>query len=1057
MSFIEKTNVELGDEFRQKITTAYRLDETTVVENLLQIAQWHDPKQQAAVEARATKMVENMRHQEAAKGGIDRLLNEYDLSSEEGIALMCLAESLLRIPDAKTMDKFIKDKLARGDWKSHLDRENPLFVNAATWGLMLTGKIYRGPENSATKWGKVLNKLVKTSGEGVIRSSLKQAMQIMGRQFVMGETIEEALDRAAEKEHQNYTFSYDMLGEAAKTYQDAERYFAAYKDAIAALARVNSKNVHQGPGISVKLSALHPRYELAKRDLVFDELLPKLLQLVEQAKAANVGFTVDAEESERLDLSLDLIEAVLSSNALDLPQGRWQGFGLAVQAYQKRAVPVLDWLSVVSKKYQTRMMVRLVKGAYWDAEIKKSQEQGLSGFPVFTRKQATDVSYVACAKRMLAEPEVFYPQFATHNAYTVAAVMEIAGDNGDFEFQRLHGMGQSLYDDLVTKEGMRCRVYAPVGGHKHLLAYLVRRLLENGANTSFVNRINDADAPISDLVACPIAKLRSKQHKPHPHILLPIDLFDGSRKNSRGIDISNRQRLHDLQQALPQALSDTNLLMPLPGSINQDKKAQMTEIVRNPSDHQHALGEVVLASTDVVERAIAKVSGSQPAWDGVGVAARSKIIEHVGDLLEDRQEEFLALLITEAGKTLNNAIAEVREAIDFCRYYAHQANSQWAKPEVLPGPTGESNTLQVHGRGMMVCISPWNFPLAIFMGQVVAALVSGNTVIAKPAEQTPVVALKAVQLMYEAGVPEEVLACLPGDGETVGAKLVNAPETAGVLFTGSYHTAKIIERSLAKREGPIVPLIAETGGQNCLIVDSTALLEQVVTDAVMSAFDSAGQRCSALRVMMVHESIADELLDMLVGAMKALQVGDPRMLATDIGPVIDDEAKNMLQQHIARMQREAKILYQCTLENSNAQGTFVPPTLVELDSLEQLQDEVFGPVLHVLRYKSVNLNEHIDTINNLGFGLTFGLQSRIEDHIDAVEQRVQAGNLYINRNTVGAVVGVQPFGGQGLSGTGPKAGGPHYLARLVTERTLSINTTAFGGNASLLSLDDDAD
>ncbi len=1032
---------------RQTLRATYHADETEVVEALLAEAEMPAPAR-TRVEERATQLVEEVRRRRLGQGGIDAFMNEYELSSREGVVLMCLAEALLRVPDADTADRLIKDKLAEADWGAHLGHSESLFVNASTWALMLTGRVIRLDQGQTDDLADVLRRLVARSGEPVIRSAVTQAMRILGRQFVMGRTIGEALERARPLEAKGYTYSYDMLGEAAYTMADAERYFASYRDAIGAIGKAaQGKGPIAAPGISVKLSALHPRYLFAQRDRVLSELVPRLRQLAADAKAADIGLTVDAEEADRLDISLDVIEAVSGDPEL----AGWNGFGLAVQAYLKRGAPLIDWLAEMARRHQRRLMVRLVKGAYWDTEVKRAQEQGLAGYPVFTSKASTDVSYLTCVKKLLADPEAFYPQFATHNAHSLATVMERAGNSADYEFQRLHGMGEALYEQVVEESqlGISCRIYAPVGSHEDLLAYLVRRLLENGANTSFVNRIQDEKLPISEIVADPVAKVRGWDKIPHPNIPLPADLYGAARRAARGLDLSDVPAL----AALGRAAAQTGPWQAGPIVGGQERHGAALDL-HNPADRRQVVGEVTEASEADIERALGLAAEAAPAWDAAPAEARAACLERAADLYEENTAELVALCIREAGKTVNDAIAEIREAVDFCRYYALKAREDFAGPLVLPGPTGERDELSLHGRGTFLCISPWNFPLAIFTGQVTAALAAGNAVIAKPAEQTPLVAAAAVRLLHKAGVPGEVLHLLPGDGPKVGGPLVADPRISGVAFTGSTEVARLINQALAQREGPIVPLIAETGGQNAMIVDSTALPEQVTRDVIASAFQSAGQRCSALRVLFLQDSVANRMLEMISGAVHELKVGDPAWLSTDIGPVIDSEAQAMLQAHVKRMTQEAKLVAQARLGEDCAAGTFVAPAAFEIDALSRLQREVFGPILHVIRYPSDRLDQVIEAINGTGYGLTLGIHSRIDTTVDYIHRRLKVGNAYVNRNIIGAVVGVQPFGGEGLSGTGPKAGGPHYLHRFATERTLSVDTTAAGGNASLMSLEE---
>jgi RHH-type transcriptional regulator, proline utilization regulon repressor / proline dehydrogenase / delta 1-pyrroline-5-carboxylate dehydrogenase len=1039
-----------ADHLRSRLRQAYRADETAIVEQLLIAAELPAPTLDRIAE-RARDLVRKVRAARVGQGGLDAFLHEYELSSRQGVVLMCLAEALLRIPDAETANLLIKDKLADAEWEKHLGGSESVFVNASTWALMLTGRVIRLDKTGEDLAG-VLRRLVARSGEPVIRQAVTQAMRILGRQFVMGRTIEEALERARGPERRGYRYSYDMLGEAARTASDAERYDRHYRAAIAAIGRASSgRGPIEGPGISVKLSALHPRYEFAQSRRVMQELVPRLAALARLARDVDIGFTVDAEEAERLDLSLDVVEAVSADAAL----AGWNGFGLAIQGYQKRALPLIDWLAAMAHRHGRRLMVRLVKGAYWDSEIKQSQERGLEGYPVFTRKASTDVSYIACAKRLLADPEAFYPQFATHNAHTLAAVLEMARNRRDFEFQRLHGMGEALYDQVVATDaaGHPCRVYAPVGSHEELLAYLVRRLLENGANTSFVNRIVDEKLPIAEIVADPVARVRRLAEKPHPRIPLPAALYGRERRNSAGIDLTDPDRLQMLAEDMVRAAAAGWRAAPLVGGVAQAGKSRP---VLDPADRRRRVGDVIEAEAGAVDQVLARAARAQIDWNAGGAEARARLLERASDLFERETPALMALAVREAGKTIPDALAEVREAVDFLRYYAARARAGFAAPLALPGPTGERNQLELGGRGVFACISPWNFPLAIFTGQVAAALAAGNAVLAKPAEQTPLIAAHAVALMQRAGVPGDVLHLLPGDGPTVGAPLVADPRVAGVAFTGSTETAQAINRALAARDGPLGVLIAETGGQNVMIVDSSALPEQVVRDVLVSSFQSAGQRCSALRVLCVQDDIADKLLEMLAGAMAELRIGDPGLLATDIGPVIDEEARKALAAHAARMSREGRLIYELPLGRDCAEGCFFAPRAFEIDSLERLTREVFGPILHVLRFRQDGLDQLLDGIDNLGYGLTLGIHSRIDATVRRIHRRLRIGNTYVNRNIIGAVVGVQPFGGERLSGTGPKAGGPHYLHRFATERTLTIDTTAAGGNASLLSLQEEA-
>jgi len=1037
---------------RGAIDAAYLADETQCVEALLPQATLDGDAAQRVADL-ARRLVATVRERRTTQGGLDAFMGEYDLASQEGVVLMCLAEALLRIPDATTADRLIRDKLAHGDWEKHLGHSPSLFVNASTWGLMLTGRIVRLDREVVNDVASFLARLVARSGEPAIRLALREAMRIMAHQFVMGRTIEEAIARSQGSEHAAYRYSFDMLGEAALSSADAARYQQAYACAIDVIARTtrHSGDVFSAPGVSVKLSALHPRFELAQRERVVAELVPRVEDLAHQAMAAGLCLTVDAEEADRLEPTLDVFEAVFRSPGLK----GWEGLGLAVQAYQKRAVPVLDWLAALARAHKRRIMLRLVKGAYWDSEIKRAQERGLDGYPVFTRKAATDVSYLACAQRVLAAHDAFYPQFATHNAHSVAAVVEMAGADRGFEFQRLHGMGEVLFEQISDPDGLAipCRVYGPVGSHAELLPYLVRRLLENGANTSFVNRIVDEQVPVEEIIADPAARLRALEHKPHPRIPLPIDLFGQERRNARGINLNDPAALAALAQSMDQAAARDWSAAPLVGGKTLGGAVRE---VRNPADHRDVVGRVREADAAAVEEALTAAVAAAPDWDRLGAERRAACLERAADRLEAHRAELMSLCVREAGRCVPDALAEVREAVDYCRYYAVQARRDFGAPQSLPGPTGESNALALHGRGVFACISPWNFPLAIFTGQVAAALAAGNAVIAKPAGQTPLVAARAVRLLHEAGVPAEVLHLLPGKGSEVGAALIADARVAGVAFIGSTETARAINRQLAARPGPIVPLVAETGGQNAMLVDSSALPEQVVADALQSAFNSAGQRCSALRVLFVQEDIAPRIIELLQGAMAELSMGDPALLATDVGPVIDNAAREALMGHIERMAREGKIIQRVPLPDAAARGSYVVPHAFEIDRLSQLTGEVFGPVLHVIRYPADALDQVIADINATGYGLTLGIHSRVEASARYIQQRVRAGNVYVNRNMIGAVVGVQPFGGEGLSGTGPKAGGPFYLHRFASERAVTVNTAAAGGNAALLSVEDDS-
>jgi RHH-type proline utilization regulon transcriptional repressor/proline dehydrogenase/delta 1-pyrroline-5-carboxylate dehydrogenase len=1035
------------DALRQAITSAYRSDESQCVEYLLKQAKLSD-ESLLAIEKNARQLVEQVREERLGKGGIDAFLYQYHLSSEEGIALMCLAEALLRIPDKDTVDLLLRDKLTAPDWQTSLGKSDSLFVNAATWGLMLTGRVLSMPDTN-NHFKRVFKGMIERAGEPVIRKAVGEAMRILGKQFIVGRTIQEALKRAQKPQKIGYRFSYDMLGEAARTTEDAERYFVAYQRAIDAIGQsASGRGPIEEPGISIKLSALDPRYEIGRWSESVDILSDRLIRLALQAKRYNIGLTVDAEEADRLEISLDIIERVLSNQSLE----GWDGFGLAVQAYQKRAPFVIDWLVQTARSAQRKIMVRLVKGAYWDSEIKDSQIRGLSEYPVYTRKVSTDVSYIVCAKKLAAASDVIFPQFATHNAQTVAVVMSLMGDRKDYEFQCLQGMGRALYDSIVVPGSFHhpCRIYAPVGSHEDLLPYLVRRLLENGANTSFVNRIVDEAAPIDELVADPVAKLASLESKPHPKIPLPQNIYGAVRKNSSGIDFSSEEVLMRCKNNLDKFNQTQWKAAP---TIERDDKERVKKTVTEPRQREQVVGEVMEATIADTEQTLAVARKGYETWHRYPVSLRANYLRQAAELLEKNQAELMALLVREAGKSLPDAVAEVREAVDFCRYYAYQSEEVLSARELV-GPTGESNSLELVGRGVVACISPWNFPLAIFTGQVVAALAAGNAVVAKPAAQTPLIGARAVEILHEAGIPKEVLQLLPGRGSVVGDRLVSDQRVNAILFTGSTETARHINQTLAARPGALIPFIAETGGQNAMIADSSALPEQLVIDVMNSAFYSAGQRCSCLRVLFVQSDIADKVVKLLKGAMAELRVGNPAWLQTDIGPVIDESSRKTLIEHTERLNKIGRLVSWVKLDASCDKGTFFAPCAYEIDSLDLLEREVFGPILHIIRFRGSELPKVIEAINNTGYGLTLGIHTRIDNTAEFIQQRVCAGNTYVNRNMIGAVVGVQPFGGEGLSGTGPKAGGPHYLPRLCVERTLSINTAATGGNATLLSLGD---
>lgn len=999
-----------------------------------------EPAAKARIDARATGLIEAIRTRKVGLGGIEELLREYSLSTKEGLALMVLAEALLRVPDAATADRLIEDKLGQGDFAHHESKSDAFLVSASAWALGITARVIQPGETPTS----IIGGLAKRLGVPTVRTATRQAMRVMGNHFVLGQTIQEALKRAGSKSGKLYRYSFDMLGEGARTQADADRYFASYAAAIDAIGRsAGNEPLPNRPGISVKLSALHPRYDATNHERVLGELTPKVIKLAQQAKSYDLNFTVDAEEADRLELSLDIIDAVVADQSLS----GWDGFGLAIQAYQKRASAVIAHIGALAETHGRRMMVRLVKGAYWDTELKRAQERGLADYPVFTRKAMTDLNYEACAAQLLALRPRIIPQFATHNAQTVATVAEMASGSDGFEFQRLHGMGEALYEKLLSgSEGFACRTYAPVGGHQDLLAYLVRRLLENGANSSFVSVSGDPDVPVAELLVPPADIIGNAGAARHRRIPLPADLFGPSRKNSAGVELGHAESLDRLLAEIKAASAKP---FAEAGPIIGGKTTGGTaRDVRSPIDNK-VIGRVREGDAALAERAMQAAKAGFAAWNATPARDRAAALRKAADLMEARRGLLLALLQAEAGKTLDDAISEVREAVDFCRYYAAEAKAKFASPTTLPGPTGEENRLVLRGRGPFLCIAPWNFPLAIFAGQIAAALVAGNTVVAKPAPQTPLIAAEAVRLLHEAGVPASALHLVPGDG-ALGGALVAHKDVAGVAFTGSTATARAINRALAAKDGPIVPLIAETGGLNAMIVDATALAEQVADDVVMSAFRSAGQRCSALRLLVVQEDVADKMVEMIEGATRELKLGDPRAIDTHIGPVIDAAAKHRLDTHLEAMRKAGRIAW--AGETPALGGTFVAPHVVSLGSVAELTQEHFGPILHVVRWKAGELDKVVHDIEATGYGLTLGVHSRIETTVEQVTQQLSTGNIYVNRNIIGAVVGVQPFGGHGLSGTGPKAGGPNYLMRFATEQTVTINTAAAGGNASLIAM-----
>lgn len=985
---------------RHQINSMYRQDESLVVRALLEQADFSDATL-VSINTFASQLVESVRNSNEKQSLVSQLMSQFPLSSSQGLNLMSMAEALLRIPDVETANKMIAGKLSNVAWSESALAKKSLIQQLSGKALDAAGAILEE--------GSTIKNLAKKTSMPIMRAFANKAMTILGDEFVLGTTIQNAQERS--KQYPGYFFSYDMLGEAALTPHDAERYFESYLLAIDAMAGDKSKSVFDAPSISVKLSALHPRYGFQQRSHVVRKTAELLVQLALKCQEKHISLTVDAEEADVLDVSLDIFELV----HLDQRLKGWNGLGLAVQAYQKRATAVIDWAIELAE--QKMLHVRLVKGAYWDTEIKRAQERGLNNYPVFTRKPYTDLSYIVCAKKLLGARQVLYPMFATHNAHTVATIMTLSENLKGFEFQRLHGMGSDLYANIIDR--CPCRVYAPVGSHNDLLPYLVRRLLENGANTSFVHNIVDPNIPVESLIRSPIEFSKLQDGNPHPQIPLPREMFGVDRKNSAGLDLSDDvelQPLYDYLKSSPQPI------------------------------------QVKSATPEDVKLAFDKAEKAFDRWNATAIEERATILEKAAELIESNKVELMALCINEAGKTIPDAIAEIREAADFCRYYAARGRHEFA-PKVLTGPTGELNQLTLYGRGTFVCISPWNFPLAIFLGQVTAALMSGNCVLAKPAEPTPQIAKFAIDLLHKAGIPEDVLHFLPGSARSIGSALIEDPRVCGIAMTGSVATAQHINKQLAARNGSIVPLIAETGGQNVMIVDSSALKEQVVKDIIVSSFQSAGQRCSALRVLLVQEEIADGLIEMLSGAMSQLLVSDPAKLTTDVGPVINQAAQTELNEHKQYLRECSKLIYECELDDTV--GTFVAPAAFEIDSLDRLRGEKFGPILHVLRYRAKDLDNVIDQVNAMGFGLTLGIHSRVQENIDLIVSKAKVGNVYVNRNMIGAVVGVQPFGGEGLSGTGPKAGGPHYLARMSTERTLCVNTTAQGGNATLMAMNEE--
>ena len=1025
---------------RDTIRSLMYADESLLAKDLLARATFADAQRGRAVE-QAQVIVKRARERRSQRHLLEVFVQEFGLSSDEGVALLGLAEALLRIPDVPTADNLIAERIRAAGWQQYRNGSSPVAVKTAAAALLISGRLVDLDTQLTGEDTPALRSLLNRASRPVVRAAMRRAITLMGGEFVLGRTIEEALTRAGE----GTVASFDMLGEGARTRDDARRHFHSYLHAIRTTGASSTAGIHASHGVSVKLSALHPRYEHTSRDRAHPELLSFIKELACKAGLANIHLTIDAEEAARLDVSLDLIESL----ARDPDLAGWNGLGLALQCYSKRAPAVLEWLIALARETRRRFMVRLVKGAYWDTEVKRAQELGTQHFPVFTRKAVTDVCYLACARRALSSPQEIYPQFATHNAHTIAAVVQIAGERRDFEFQRLHGMGELLYSVAreVIPDLPQVRVYAPVGSHEDLLAYLVRRLLENGANTSFVNQLMDERVPVSRLTEDPLIQVQSMTQLANPDVPLPSQML-GARLNSTGLDIHDPLEAEQLLKSLASLKSTRWTSAPI---VSGQCVTTANEIpVSNPANRQDVVGHKRAATAADCEQAMAAAVAAQPLWDRGGAERRAQALELAAEFLEAGRDRFVSLLIREAGKTAGDGIAEVREAVDFCRYYAGQARRHFGAATELPGPTGEKNLYSLHGRGAFVCISPWNFPLAIFIGQVTAALAAGNSVLAKPAEQTTLIAAEAVSLLHEAGVPADVLHLVPGSGQTVGKALVSDERIAGVVMTGSTVTAKIIARALADRAGALVPLIAETGGQNAMFVDSTALPEQVVDDVIRSAFHSAGQRCSALRVLYLQEEIAERVLHMIKGAMDELRVGDPAELRTDVGPVIDEGARKQLTSHVMQLRSAGLAMHTVELDRTCENGTFVAPHLFEITSIEDLEQEHFGPILHVVRYRAEQLDTHLTQLRATGYGLTLGVQTRIEAAARRIFNATTAGNTYVNRNMIGAVVGVQPFGGHGLSGTGPKAGGPLYLQRFATERVLTINTAAAGGNVELL-------
>ncbi|WP_447528363.1 bifunctional proline dehydrogenase/L-glutamate gamma-semialdehyde dehydrogenase PutA [Vreelandella sp. TE19] len=1046
------------DTLLKTVSDHYIVDEDTYVAELIKVLE-AGREDFDRIGEKTAELVRDVRKMDTAVDTIDELLQQYSLDTHEGLMLMCLAEAMLRIPDKATADALIEDKLGPADWQSHVGKSESWMVNASTWGLLMTGRVLKLDEPREGQPANFINRMVNRMGEPVIRRAMFEAMKIMGKQFVLGRDIDEALKRSKPLFNKGYTYSYDMLGEAARTRDDAKRYFDDYAKAIEQVGKTSQRLNERTPkpSVSIKLSALHPRYEFGRREQVLAELVDSVIALVTRARELDVAVTIDAEEVDRLELSLEVFRAVFESSAAK----GWDHFGLVVQAYSKRALPVLYYINRLAEQQGDEIPLRLVKGAYWDSEIKESQQLGVDGYPVYTRKACTDVAYLACAQFLLSEDTRgrIFPQFATHNAHTVTAIVEQANEGARaFEFQRLHGMGEALYEAALKRapEGTYCRIYAPVGAHKDLLPYLVRRLLENGANSSFVHQLVDPEIPVEWLCQHPLETLKQYDTLANTRIPAPRDIYGPKRQNSRGVNLNIRSHFEPLMENMAAFMETQYPVKPLLAFDIEDDAANTHKVVA-PFDHNLSVGTVQWTTSEQATKALDAAWAAFPRWDDTPVAERAAILRRLADLLEEHMPELMTLCCREGGKLLTDGVDEIKEAVDFCRYYAMRAEESFGDVIELPGPTGESNRLTMGGKGVFAAISPWNFPVAIFCGQIVATAVAGNTVLAKPAEQTSIIAHRVIELLYEAGMPRDVVQLLPGDGPTVGSVLTSDPRVTGVVFTGGTDTAQSINRSLAARENaPLPTLIAETGGLNAMIVDSTALPEQVVVDVIQSAFQSAGQRCSALRVLYLQDDVADRVIEILKGAMSELRIGDPRELGTDVGPVIDDDARSGLMTHIQTLKDENRLVAETPMAAEYTQhGTFVAPVAFVIDSIDALTREQFGPVLHIVRYKARDIDKVIETINARGYGLTFGVHSRNESFATDIAKKIRVGNVYINRNIIGAVVGVQPFGGQGFSGTGPKAGGPHYLQRFVTEKTVTNNTAALGGNASLLALGDE--